>query len=113
MHSNITTVIPFVVIDVPFVGSFIRLNGTTIVPFVAIVVPFAGSLVHLNETTVIPFVAIFVPSFQVVLFIRKETTIVTFCNCSCCCSFPFKNNDFSPTTCPSDTFIHSVEYELH
>jgi hypothetical protein len=69
VHSNVTTVVPFVAIVVPFAGSVVHLNVTTVVPFVAIVVPFAGSVVHLNVTTVVPFVSIVVP-FWVVSFIR-------------------------------------------
>jgi hypothetical protein len=60
VHSNVTTVIPFVAIVVPFASSVVHSNVTTIVPFVAIVVPFSGSVVHSKETIVVPFAIVLV-----------------------------------------------------
>jgi hypothetical protein len=135
VHLNGTTVVPFVVIVVPFAGSVIHLNGTTVVPFVVIVVPFAGSVVHLNGTTVVPFVVIVVPFCE-----SYHSFECNNCHSLCrdfhpfflgsavhskrnnCCSFlwlflllflSFENNDFSPTTHPSDMFSHSFGYKLH
>jgi hypothetical protein len=85
VHSNVTIVVPFVAIVVPFAGSVIHLKGTTVIPFVAIVVPFAGSVVHLNRTTVIPFVAIVVPFVGSVVHLNGTTAfpfvviVVPFC----------------------------------
>jgi hypothetical protein len=113
-HSNVTVVVPFVVIVVPIASSVVHSNVTTVVPFVMIVAPFAGSVVHMNVTNGVPSIAIVVPFFGKNCSFKRNN----------CCSFlrlffllflSFESDDFffPPRTRASDMFSHSFGYEIH